>query len=425
MMKLFSLILSAFLFIAPFQSLYAATNNDGLTKIDGIAAIVDSSAILDSDIQERFDVVKNRVLGGIMTPNIRRQILNQLIDETLMANYATDVGMQVSSSEVDQAIQGVAKRMNLDLAGLKNALKQQGIDYSRYRAQIKKEILINDIKREIIRKRISITDQEINDYLAANADQTKDKDEVHLYQILIRAANPDEAKAKIEAIAKKIHSKKDFMNQAVANSDGQFAIEGGDLGWRPLNQLPPLFVKAIAGKKDGTLVGPLQSPAGFHLLWVDGKRSASQTIQQQTEVSHILLRSNAIRDEAQTKALAERLYKQLKDGADFATLAKKYSEDEGSTLQGGSLGWVSPGTMIPKFQQEMDETPVGQISHPFKTQFGWHILKVEARRKEDISQKVLQAKAREALIAQKQDAVLSNWLGELKADAFIDIKEGN
>jgi len=424
-MKLFSLILSAFLFIAPFQSLYAATNNDGLTKIDGIAAIVDSSAILDSDIQERFDVVKNRVPGGIMTPNIRRQILNQLIDETLMANYATDVGMQVSSSEVDQAIQGVAKRMNLDLAGLKNALKQQGIDYSRYRAQIKKEILINDIKREIIRKRISITDQEINDYLAANADQTKGKNEVHLYQILIRAANPDKAKAKIEAIAKKIHSKKDFMNQAVANSDGQFAIVGGDLGWRPLNQLPPLFVKAITGKKDGTLVGPRQSPAGFHLLWVDGKRSESQTIQQQTEVSHILLRSNAIRDEAQTKALAERLYKQLKDGADFATLAKKYSEDEGSTLQGGSLGWVSPGTMIPKLQQEMDETPVGQISRPFKTQFGWHILKVEARRKEDISQKVLQAKAREALIAQKQDAVLSNWLGELKADAFIDIKEGN
>lgn len=422
MMKLFSLILSAFLFIAPLQTTYAATN-DSLTKIDGIAAIVDSTAILDSDIKARFDVVKDRVPGGVMTDNIRRQILNQLIDETLEANYANSVGMRVSSSDVDNAIKGVAQRMKLDVNGLKKVLAQQGIDYSRYRNQIEKEILINNIKQEIVKKRISISDQEINDYINSSNSMSKNKDEVHLHHLLIRASNPDKARAKIEAIAKKIHSKEDFVNQAIANSDGQFAIEGGDLGWRPLNELPPLFVRAIDGKDKGTLVGPIQSDAGFHLLWIDGKRSESQTIQQQTEASHILLRPNAIRNDEQTKALAESIYQKLKEGDDFATLAKKYSEDEGSTLQGGSLGWVSPGTMIPSFEKEMNATPVGHFSRPFKTQFGWHIVKVEARRKADISDKVKKVEAQRALIAQKQDTVLSNWLGELKADAFIDIKE--
>lgn len=418
MMKLFSLLLSAALLIAPFQSVQAAPQ-----KIDGIAAIVDSQAILDSDITARFNVVKDRIPGGQMTPNIHRQVLNQLIDETLEANYARSVGMQVSSDNVDQAVLSIAKRMNLDLDGLKKALANQGIDYSRYRDQIEKEILINNIKQEIIKKRISITDQEINDYLSSDTSLSKDKDEVHLRHLLIRSSNPEEAKAKIEAIAKKIHSESDFIDQAIANSDGQFAIEGGDIGWRPLNQLPPLFVRALDGKSTGTLIGPIQSNAGFHLLWLIDKRSDSTTIQQQTKARHILVRPNEIRNMKQTKALAEDIYQQLKKGADFGDLARKYSEDQGSTLQGGELGWISPNTMVPEFEKVLNETAVGDISKPFQTQFGWHILQVEGRRKADISDKVQRAKAEQALVAQKKDAVLSNWLAELKADAFIDIKE--
>ncbi|MEL0636211.1 peptidylprolyl isomerase [Marinomonas sp. TI.3.20] len=418
MMKIFSLILSLALFIAPFQSLQAAPQ-----KLDGIAAIVDSQPILDSDIQARFNVVKSRIPGGQMTPNIHRQILNQLIDETLEANYARSVGMQISSDTVDKAILGVAQRMNLDLNGLKQVLAKQGVDYSRYRDQIEKEILISNIKKEIINKRISISQQEINDYLSSDTSLSKDKDEVHLRHLLIRSSNPDEAKAKIEAIAKKIHSEDDFINQAIANSDGQFAIEGGDLGWRPLNQLPPLFVRALDDSKTGALVGPIQSNAGFHLLWLIAKRSPSTTIQQQTKARHILVRPNEIRDMQQTKALAENIYQQLKKGANFGDLARKYSEDQGSTLQGGELGWTSPGTMVPEFEKVMDETPIGGFSQPFQTKFGWHIVEVEGRRKADISKKVQDAKAEQALVAQKKDVVLSNWLGELKADAFIDIKE--
>lgn len=415
-MKLFYFLTLILFTLIPQQTLYAAP-----TKIDGISAIVDSKAILESDIASRFEIVKDRVPGGIMTDNIHRQILNQMIDETLQANYASKVGMRASSSEVDNAILGVAKNMNLDLQGLKNVLASKGINYARYRDQIEQEILINNIKREILKKRISISDQEINDYLSSDTSITKEKDQVHLRHLLIRASNPEEAATKIKSIAKNINTENDFVQQAIENSDGQFAIEGGDLGWRPLNQLPPLFVRALETEK-GPLIGPLQSNAGFHLLWLIEKRSPDVTLQQQTKARHILVRANEIRDINQTKALADDLYKKLENGADFAQLAKEYSEDQGSTLQGGDLGWVIPGTMVPEFEEMMKKTNVGGISKPFRTQFGWHILEVEGRREADISDKVKRINAEKALTAQKQDIVLGNWLDELRADAFIDIK---
>lgn len=403
--------------LLPLQSLHAAP-----TKIDGISAIVDSSPILESDIQSRFQIVKERVPGGIMTDNIHRQIQNQMIDEALQVNYARKVGMRASSSDVDNAILGVAKNMNQDLQGLKNVLASKGINYARYREQIEQEILINNIKREIIKKRIVISDQEINDYLSSDTSITKEKDQVHLRHLLIRATNSEQAKSKVEAIAQKIQTEDDFIQQAIENSDGQFAIEGGDLGWRPLNQLPPLFVRAL-DSQSGRFVGPLQSNAGFHLLWVIEKRSPDVTLQQQTKTRHILIRANEIRNMAQTKTVAEEIYTKLQNGADFSELAKEYSEDQGSTLQGGDLGWVTPGTMVAEFEEMMDQTAIGDVSKPFRTQFGWHILQVEGRREADISDKVKRSNAERALTAQKQDIVLGNWLDELRADAFIDIKD--
>ncbi|GGN15823.1 MULTISPECIES: peptidylprolyl isomerase [Marinomonas] len=416
-MKLFSFFSFMVVTLLPLQTLHAAP-----TKIDGISAIVDSKPILESDIQNRFQIVKDRVPGGVMTDNIHRQIQNQMIDEALQVNYARKIGMRVSSTDVDNAILGVAQNMNLDLQGLKNVLASKGINYSRYREQIEQEILINNVKRETLKKRIVISEQEINDYLSSDTSITKEKEQVRLRHLLIRASNPEEAEAKIRSIRQKINTEEDFIQQAVENSDGQFAIEGGDLGWRPLNQLPPLFVRALETDQ-GPLIGPLQSNAGFHLLWLIEKRSPDVTLQQQTKVRHILVRANEIRNIEQTKVLAEELYNKLENGADFAQLAKEQSEDQGSTLQGGDLGWVTPGTMVPEFESMMDQTSIGSISKPFRTQFGWHILQVEGRREADISDKVKRSNAERALTAQKQDVVLGNWLDELRADAFIDIKK--
>ncbi|RDL44431.1 peptidylprolyl isomerase [Marinomonas piezotolerans] len=390
-------------------------------KLDGIAAIVDANAILDSDITARFDVVKDRVPGGILTSSIRRQILNQLVEESLQINYARKLGIRVGNSEVDKAILNVASNMQTDINGLRQRLAQQGIDYARYREQIENEILIGKARQQVVQSRISITEQEIDDFLANQQKNNQSKAEYRLRHIVIRAKDVADTRAQIEEIAASINNEQDFINQAIANSEGQFAIQGGDLGWRKANELPKLFTQAIANQQ-GPLIGPLQSNAGFHLLWVVDKQSQDVALQQETKVSHILVRANEIRDDQQTQELSEKLYNQLQNGANFAELAKEYSEDQGSTLQGGDLGWVTPGTMVPEFEEVMDLTAVGDISAPFRSQFGWHILTVEGRRQTDISDKVKRTNAERALIAQKRDFVIENWLSELRADAFIDRK---
>ena len=392
-------------------------------KIDGLAAVVDSRPILDSDVTARFQVVKDRVPGGVLTDSVHRQIVNQLVEEALQVNYARKQGIRASTQEVDKAILTVAGNFNTDLAGLRNILANQGVDYGRYRQQIENELLISKARQQVAQSRITVTEQEIDDFLQNQQSSGQNQAEFRLRHIVIRASDVAQARTKIEDIASKIYTEKDFIDQAIAQSEGQFAIQGGDLGWRKANELPRLFTQAINKQTQDGLVGPLQSNAGFHLLWVVDKRSQDVAYQQETKVSHLLLRPNEIRDDEQTRALAEQLYQRLEQGADFADIAKQYSEDQGSTLQGGDLGWVTPGTMVPEFEDMMNKTEVGDISAPFHSQFGWHILEVDGRRQNDISDKVKRRNAERAIMAQKQDFVLDTWLSELRADAFIDRKD--
>ena len=392
-------------------------------KIDGLAAVVDSRPILDSDVTARFQVVKDRVPGGVLTDSVHRQIVNQLVEEALQVNYARKQGIRASTQEVDKAILTVAGNFNTDLAGLRSILANQGVDYGRYRQQIENELLISKARQQVVQSRITVTEQEIDDFLQNQQSSGQNQAEFRLRHIVIRASDVAQARTKIEDIASKIYTEKDFIDQAIAQSEGQFAIQGGDLGWRKANELPRLFTQAINKQTQDGLVGPLQSNAGFHLLWVVDKRSQDVAYQQETKVSHLLLRPNEIRDDEQTRALAEQLYQRLEQGADFADIAKQYSEDQGSTLQGGDLGWVTPGTMVPEFEDMMNKTEVGDISAPFHSQFGWHILEVDGRRQNDISDKVKRRNAERAIMAQKQDFVLDTWLSELRADAFIDRKD--
>ncbi|TDO98195.1 peptidylprolyl isomerase [Marinomonas balearica] len=390
--------------------------------LDGVVAIVDSHPLLESDIKTRFQVIKDRIPGGVLTDGIRRQILNQLIEETLQLNYGERLGIRIPQKNTDAAILNVAQKFSTDLNGLKQILRRQGVDYARYRQQIENEIIIGAVKQRVVKDRIAITEQEIVNFINTHQSAQSNKDEIHLRHIIVRAKNEDQARQKISSIANNISTENDFINQAITNSDGQFALEGGDLGWRPANQLPALFTQAIGNQK-GPLIGPIKSNAGFHLLWVVEKRSPNTQLQAQTKTRHLLLQSNEIRSEKQTFELSKELYQRAIAGEDFASLASQYSDDKGSTLQGGDLGWVKLGTMVPAFEKVMVATKTGAISKPFKSQFGWHILKVEDRRKEDISESVKKQQAENALVAQKKDFVLSNWLDELKESAFIDVKK--
>lgn len=391
------------------------------TKIDGVSAIIDSKAILESDITTRFSIIKDRVPGGQMNDDVRRQILTQMINETLQANYADRLGVRISDQETNKAVLNVAAKMTLDLAGLKKALSQQGIDYSIYRTQIKNEILLGKVKSQVVRQRIMISDQEVEDFLNSDEALTKNNDQVHLRHILIRDNENATSLEQVNSIKEKIKTEQNFINQAISYSSGQSALEGGDLGWRPLNQLPLSFIKSI-NTNNGPLFGPIESSAGQHLLWLVDKKTSKNAQQEQTKSRHILLSANEIRNQAQTKEALENIYQRLLKGEDFATLAKEFSEDKGSALKGGDLDWTAKGTMVPEFEAIMKETEVGNISKPFRSQYGWHVLKVEGRRSQDIGDKIKQANAKKTLVARKQDLVLSQWLDELKSKAFIDIK---
>lgn len=387
--------------------------------IDGVAAIVDSHAILESDIETRFRIIKDRVPGGTYRPDVRRQILNQMIEETLQINYAEKNGIRVNPSEVDNAVLNVADRFQQSLSGFQAMLNQQGIDYPRYRTQIENEILMSKVKTQITRQRISVTEQEIDDFLTSDDALAQAKEEVHLRHLILRSDSTSEKD--IQEIFSKINNEQDFIEQAIAQSEDQYAVQGGDIGWRALNQLPVIFSRALR-TSEGPLIGPLESNAGQHLIWLMDKRVPQSEIQKQTRVRHILIRPNEVRTQIQAKALIDDLYQQIKGGADFDELAKESSEDPGSALKGGDLDWVVPGAMVPAFEDVMNRTDVGKMSQPFQTQFGWHILLVEGRRDADISQELQRSNAEKALIKQKQDFVLSNWLDELKSQAFIEIK---
>ncbi len=413
MNKFFTLICSSLVMVSSVS--FAAT------KIDGISAIIDSKAILDSDIRTRFSIIKDRVPGGIMNDNVRRQILTQMINETLQVNYADRLGIRISDQETNKAVLNVAAKMKLDLTGLKKALGQQGIDYSIYRTQIKNEILLGKVKSQVVRQRIIISEQEVNDFLNSDEALTKNNDQVHLRHILIRDNEGATSQEQVNGIKGKIQTEQDFINQAISHSSGQSALEGGDLGWRPLNQLPLSFIKSISRNK-GPLFGPIESSAGQHLLWLIDKKTSKNAQQLQTKSRHILLSANEIRNQTQTKEALENIYQRILKGEDFATLAKEFSEDKGSALKGGDLDWTAQGTMVPEFEAVMKETQVGNISKPFRSQYGWHVLKVEGRRSQDIGDKIKQENAKKTLTARKQDLVLSQWLDELKSKAFIDIK---
>jgi len=410
-MNKFFFIVCTYLLITSPSSLVAAT------KIDGIVAIVEAQPILSSDLKTRFSIIKDRVPGGVMTDNVRRQVLTQMVEEVLQANYAEKLGIHVNNQELSDAILNIAAGMNLDISGLKTALTKQGVDYPRYRSQIKNEILIGKLKGQIIRQRISITEQEIDDFLNSEEALATNKDQVRLRHILLRSGSKDD----INNLKNSIKSEQGFIDQAIAKSNGSAALQGGDIGWKLINQLPLLFANALK-KGQGPIFGPIESSAGQHLLWLVDKKVSKGNLQEQTKVRHILLSKNAIRNNEQTKKVSESLYRRLQNGEDFALLAKEFSDDNGSALKGGDLNWVTLGSMVPEFEKTMVATRVGKMSQPFESQFGWHILLVEGRRNTDISDKVQRINAEKALTAQKQDIVLSQWLAELKAQAFIELK---
>ena len=402
-------------------------------EIDHIVAVANDDVITHTELEKRMHLVKQQLQRrqAKLPPDdvLRKQILEQLIMERLQLQVAERVGIRVDDESINKVVNNIARENNLTLDQFREVLAREGYNFADFRNNIKKDITISQLRKRRVENRITVTEQEVDNYLISNASRRGSNDEFHLGHILIavpEAASPDQiqaARQRAEAVLGQLRLGADFAQTAIAESGGQQALEGGDLGWRKAGQMPTLFADSIINMQVGEISELIRSPSGFHIIKLLDRRTDEQrrTVQQ-TLARHILIRPNEVVSNAEARQRITRLYERILAGADFSQLARASSDDTGSAVDGGSLGWVNPGVMVPEFEEEMNKLQPGQISAPFESQFGWHIVQVMARRQHDNTQQYERMQARQLIGKRKTEDAVENWLREMRSEAYVEYR---
>ncbi len=398
--------------------------------MDQVVAIVDDDIIMASELRERVDALTQTLQSrGMDLPpedEMIRETLDRLILESIQLQKGLRVGVRISDAQLDAAIQNIAAQNRMTLEQFREALEQQGQSYPAMREQVRKEMIIQRVQAGNVNQRIQITPKEVDNFLATQDGKKLTQAEYHMLHALLPIspdASPAQvagAKAQVDQMVQRIRAGQPF-EQVIRSSTGQYRFNGGDLGWRKAEDLPSLFSDVAPKLAKGQTSDPIRSDSGFHLIYMEDIRGGEQIVAQ-TRVRHILVKPSEILTDEQARELVLSLRKRVQGGEDFAALAKEYSEDIGSAQEGGELGWTTPGQMVPEFEQAMTATAVGEISEPVRTQFGWHILEVEGRRDEDMTNQALRNKAGEYLHNRKYQEELDAWLQQIRDEAFVDIK---
>lgn len=427
---------SAFAAVALAAATFAAapTAHAEPVLIDRIVAVVNDGVVLQSELDRAISISNSQLRErGIATPPenvLRTQVLDRLINTRVQTQKAQEAGIRIDDRELNEVLGNIAQQNKMSLAQFADAVRKDGLDFLAVREQIRDEVVIARVRQQEVDSRAVVTDQDVDLFLAnpANLDDA----EYRLSTILVavpEGATPEQreaARSKAQALKERLDKGQDFAQLAVAVSDGQQALQGGDLDWRKGPNLPSVFATTAPKLKLGEVSGVLDSAAGYHLIKLTAKRGGgeTQTITE-TKAQHILLQANAIRDEAATLAQARELEKRLKAGEDFGTLAKEFSDDPGSKNAAGDLGFQPPGIFAPEFQIRLDQLQPGEISAPFTTQFGWHIARVNERRTRDTSVESRRAKARAAIGQRKSSEEYDTWLRRLRDEAYVELRGSN
>jgi peptidyl-prolyl cis-trans isomerase SurA len=359
---------------------------------------------------------------------LRNQIIEQLIAESLQLQIGERVGIDISEAEIDQHMDRMKAANNLTEEQFQQQMRQDRVDITTLRSQIRRDIIIDNVQRGSVNRRIKVSEQEVKNFLNSKQGKFWSSPDYNLGHILVPVSSnaTDDGIQAVEEKTKKLYQRlvkgTDFRKIAVHESKGQNALQGGDLGWRKIAQLPTIFGDALEGLETGGITQPIRSGAGFHLLKIHDTRGSTEKIIQQSKARHILLKTSAILTDKQAEEKLNELRQQVLSGSDFSELAKENSDDAGSVLSGGDLGWSLPGKFVPEFEKTIDETKVGDVSMPFRSQFGWHILIVDERREQDMSEEVRINQAKRLLRNRRFDEERINWIQEIRSEAFIDIK---
>jgi peptidyl-prolyl cis-trans isomerase SurA len=401
-------------------------------SLDRVVAIVDKDVVLQSELDDRKSTILERLKGQYqqLPPEdvLNKQILEQLIIERIELAMAERYEIKVDEAEIDQAIGRVLQKNQITLAQLEADLKTQGLNLEGLRKQMRNELTISHLQQGVVNSRIKVTDQDINNFLASSDGKYATSPDFHIGHILIAVSSSADADAIAAAekqandIYQKLQSGSDFSQMAISYSNDQAALQGGDIGWRKLAQLPELFGDQMARLSVGQVSKPFRSGAGFHILKNIEQRGGGEQLVEQTHARHILIKTSDIMDDAQARQKLLDLKARIEKGEDFGKLARENSEDTGSMLGGGDLGWSTPGMFVPEFEAAMGNTSIGGITRPFKSQFGWHILQVIERRKEDMSDKMKRNQAANVLRSRRFDEEFQLWLTQIREEAYVEIK---
>ena len=406
--------------------------NAKIELLDRVIAVVDSGVIMETQLNARVEEVLQRLQSNkaALPPLnlLEEQVLDRLIIEEIQMQIADRAGIKISDSELNQTLSRIASQNNLSLEEFRIAIKQDGGSYRAFRETIKKELIIQRVQRGKVGSRVDISEQEIENFINSEEGRTELAEQYDVQHILVSVKsglNENELRAikeKAQDILERIEEGESFEKLATTYSAGQKALEGGFLGWRTSAELPTLFAKTVSSLKIGETSELIRSGAGFHILKLNDKRGNTVKFMDQTLSRHILVQPSEIRTENQAEILIREIYRRLLEGEDFKQLARQYSEDPGSKMDGGNLGWANPGEYDPAFEKTLNATEIGQISEPVKSTFGWHILEVLDRRNEDVSQEEQKNRAYQIIYERKFEQELESTLIELRAEAYVDIK---
>ncbi len=417
-------------------SLLAAALQAAPQLLDRIVAVAGDDVITLGELRDKARelVTELRRRNPASMPS-ENQIVNKALDELILEKLqlaeARRLGITADPETVDKAIRRIAENNQLSVDQLRQALAAEGMDFRKFRERIRDKIIISRLINREVTNRIQVTKSEIDQYLAREANAPDAKREVHLLHILVATpdgASPEQiakAEAKAREARRRLDAGEDFASVAREFSDARNALQGGDLGWASLGQLTPAIAELVSKAREGEVIGPFRSGAGFHLLKVAGFRGgkrAERKIVPQTHVRHILIRTDEVTSDADARQRLEQLRQRILNGEDFAALARSHSQDPGSAIKGGDLGWVNPGTMVPDFEEVMNATPEGQVSKPFRTRFGWHILQVLGRRQHDETEEARRLAAKKAIRDRKAREATEQYLRRLRDEAYVEVR---
>ncbi|MEM9383796.1 MAG: peptidylprolyl isomerase [Pseudomonadota bacterium] len=399
--------------------------------LDRIVAIVNEGVVLQSELDEEIDTIGQRLReqGTMLPPRdiFETQVLERLVVRQIQLQRAERYGMQIDDNQLNRALTAVAERNGISFADLPRALAAQNIDYVAYRRQLRQEMIIEQLRARDVMSRINITQTEIDRRLAEQAGRDTSI-EYLISHILVStpdaASNEEiaEARQRTNELRNRIGEGEDFGQLAVSYSSGQTALEGGDLGWMNVSQMPTLFVNVITRLAPGEMSQPIPSGSGFHLIRLEETRGASKMMVQQAHAQHILIKPNEVVTNNQAYRRIQELRDRIVGGEDFELMAKQYSEDPGSGNAGGDLGWTSPGSFVPDFEKMVYGLQPGQVSEPVRTQFGWHIIRVLGFREYDRSEEVARQEAIRALRRDKQVVETERWIRQLRDEAYVETR---